>query len=139
MFELFSAWREVLHLSEWTGLGALVYFVPLARKLAIAGAVLVLVGWAGLVHGDAVGRADLQKQWDDSKAAAAVAQKARDADVARELEQKYQPQLEALQKQSAERKSRSDAYESKILALLAKSPGATSCQLGAAAVRVHGR
>lgn len=152
MFELvsnaFGAWREILHVSEWTGLsvgalaglGALFYFVPLARKLAIAAAVTVLVGWGGMIHGDAVGRADLQKQWDAAKAAATAAQNARDAEVEKELEQKYQPKLADLQKQSDERKARSDTYERQIINLLAKTPPAAGCLLGAAASRVrHGR
>jgi len=75
---ILAAWREILHISAWTGLSlgalaglaALFYFVPLARKLAVAGAITVLVGWFGLIHGDAVGRADVQMQWNDAKAAA---------------------------------------------------------------------
>jgi hypothetical protein len=146
-----SAWRTILHISEWSGLSigalgagaVLVYFVPLARKFVIGGAVLVLVGWVCLIHGDKVGRADVHAQWDEAKAAAVEAQKARDATIGHELEQKYQPQLAELQKQSDERKARADSYERKIIALLAKTPTKTAsagrCELGDAALRMHGR
>ena len=140
-----AAWREVLHVSEWTGLsigalaglGALIWFVPLARRLAIAGIVLVLVAWASLVHGDAVGRADLQQQWDAARAAAEAAQVARDAAIEQRLAQTYQPQLAELQQQADERTARGDAYEHKILELLAADPAVATCQLGAAANRVR--
>jgi hypothetical protein len=142
-----AAWRTIVHISEWSGLSigalaagaALVYLVPPARKLVIIGAITVLVGWVCLIHGDKVGRADLQKQWDDAKAAAEQAQTERDATIERDLETKYQPQLAELQKQSDERKAKADSYEKKI-ALLAKNPKSTAapgCELGAAAVRVR--
>lgn len=142
-----AAWREILHISEWTGLslgalaglGALFYFVPLARKLAVAAAITVVVGWGGLIHGEATGRADLQKQWDQAKATAEKAQAERDAGVDEQLKSKYGPQLLALQKQASDNKERADAYESKMVGLLAKSPAGPGCQLGAAADRVRGR
>lgn len=145
-----SAWREIVHVSEWTGLslgalaglGALIYFVPLARKLAIAAAITVLVGWACLIHGDATGRADVEAQWADARKAAIAAEADRDAMAELKLEAKYQPQLIDLQKQSDARKARSDSYERQIMALLAKSPAGkgpspNSCLLGVAADRLR--
>lgn len=145
-----AVWRTVLHISEWSGLSigalaggaALVYYVPLARKFVVRGAVVVVVGWVCLIHGDRTGRVDLQAQWDAAKAAAEHAQQMRDAGIAFDLQRQYQPQLEALQQQSDERKARADAYEQKIVALLAKPPqpgaAADRCQLGVAAVRMRG-
>lgn len=146
-----AAWRTLLHISEWSGLSlgalvggaALIYLVPASRKLVILGAVGVLIGYVCVIHGDRVGRSDLQKQWDDSRTKAEAAQKARDADVARDLERKYQPELAGLQRLADERKARSDAYEKQILSLLAKAPagaGAShTCELGAAADRMPKR
>lgn len=148
VLSLGAAWRTVVHISEWSGLsiGALaagaalfVYGPPIGRKLLIAGAVTVVVGWVCLIHGDQVGRADLQKQWDDAKAAAVEAQKARDADIGRELEARYQPKLEGLQKQAEERKARADAYEQKIADLSKRRPANGACELGAAADRLRRR
>lgn len=151
-----AAWREVLHISEWSGLsigalaglGALFYFVPLARKLAVVIAINVLIAWACLIHGDQVGRADLQKQWDEARVEAAKEQADRDSKVALELDQKYRPKLAELQKQSDDRKKQVDDYESKILSLWtagasgpAKTakPAADHCLLGAAALRLRQR
>jgi len=106
--DIAAAWRTILHVSEWSGLsigalaaGALlIYLVPASRKLVILGAILVLVGWICLIHGDRVGRADVHAEWDAAKAAAAAAQAKRDADIGQELEAKYQPKLADLQKQA---------------------------------------
>jgi hypothetical protein len=148
---ILAAWREILHISAWTGLSlgalaglaALFYFVPLARKLAVAGAITVLVGWFGLIHGDAVGRADVQMQWNDAKAAALKAQTERDDQVEQSLKAKYEPKLAELQQQSDAHKARGDSYEQKLQHLAAQkrpSPAAgASCQLGAAADRVPKR
>src|SRR5580704_8003828 len=92
--DLAAAWRTVAHISEWTGLSigalaagaALFYFVPLARKAVVIGGVVVVVGFLGTIHGDRVGRADLQAQWDDARAKAVEAEKKRDADIERTLE-----------------------------------------------------
>jgi hypothetical protein len=151
-----SAWRTIVHVSEWSGLSigllaagaALVAFVPIARKPVIAAAVLVMVGYVGLIHGDRVGRADVHAQWADARKAAIEADTQRDAMVEQKLEQSYQPKLAELQKQSAERKARSDAYEQRILAMLAKpaaakggpaAGAAAACKLGPRADRVQRR
>lgn len=148
MLEAFAAWRTVLHVSEWTGLsvgalaviGLLVYLDPRLLKPAIAAAILVAVALGGVLYGDRTGRADVTAQWNDAKAAAEAAQAKRDADIGRELEQKYQPQLAELQQQADERKTRADAYERQILKLLSNNPAARSaCELGAAARRLRRR
>jgi hypothetical protein len=144
-----AAWRTILHVGDWSGLAigaliagaALFYYVPAVRKLVVILAILVLVGWICLIHGDRTGRADLQAQWDAAKAAAEHAQAMRDAGIAFDLHKDYQPRLEALQRESDERKARADSYENKIVALLAKKPAAARadrCELGAAAVRMRG-
>jgi hypothetical protein len=145
-----AAWRSIAHIAEWSGLSlgvlaagaALVAFVPLSRKFVIAGAVLVVVGYVGVIHGDRVGSADVHAQWDDARKAAIEAERDRDAMVEHNLETKYGPQLAALQKQATERKSRSDQYERQILALRASQPAgkaapAAACELGPRADRVR--
>lgn len=146
-----SAWRTIVHVSEWSGLSigllaagaALVAFVPIARKPVIKGAVLVIVGYVGLIYGDRVGSADVQAQWADARKAAIAAEKEREAMIEHKLEQTYGPKLADLQKQSAERKARSDRYERQIITLRAKQAAGTaparSCELGAAADRVQRR
>lgn len=143
-----SAWRTILHVSEWSGLSigalaagaALIYLVPASRKLVIIGAGVVLVGWFCLIHGDRVGRADVNAQWADARKAAIAADQERDALAELKLERKYQPQLIDLQKQADARKARADAYERQILTMLSKpaskGSAAAVCELGAAANRV---
>ena len=145
MLEGFAAWRAMLHVSEWTGLSlgalaglaALIWFVPLARQLAIVGMLLVFAAWIGLVHGEATGRADTQKQWDAEREAAIAAQQQRDAQIEQDLEAKYQPLLAELRKQSDERRAQGDQYETTIRRLAQNSHTAGGCQLGAAADRVR--
>jgi hypothetical protein len=139
-----AAWREVVHISEWTGLsiGALatiafvVYLDPRILKPALVVAIVILLVYFGVLYGDKVGRADVNVQWADARAAAEIARKKRDAEIELKLEAKYQPQLEDLQKQADERKARADAYEAKI-ARLSKRQGAVACLLGDAANRVR--
>jgi hypothetical protein len=110
-----GAWREILHLSEWSGLSlgalaglaALFYFAPVGRGLLLAAGVTVAVGWGAGTMMYAQGAADKQKQWDAARAAALEEQVERDTRVERELEQKYQPKLKALQEQADGGSSRS--------------------------------
>lgn len=159
MLEIFSAWREVLHISEWTGLSlgalaglaALVYFVHIPFLTAVRIAVLIVTAYFCLLLGDAVGVRDKQRQWDAARAAAAEASKKHDADVAELLERKYRPELEQIEKQSQANKDLADGYEKKMLALLARAPAGNkppaahhqsagaSCQLGSLAGRLHVR
>lgn len=144
MFELLSAWREILHISEWTGLGlgglaivaAAVYFIHIPFLTAVRITVLIVTAYFCLLLGDAVGTRDKQRQWDASRAAAAAAEKKHDEAVANLLEQKYRPQLDQIQKQAQANKDLADGYEKKMLVILAKQP-AGSCQLGDLAGRLH--
>jgi hypothetical protein len=138
-----AGWRTIVHVSEWSGLSigalaagaALVYLVPAARKLVILGAILVLVGWFCLLHGDRVGRADVHAQWADARRAAIEADRERDAMIEQNLEKKYGPQLEALQKRASERNRRSEQDERQMAKLPIKAGAAGSCELGDAADR----
>lgn len=139
-----AIWREILHISEWTGLGigvivalaALVYLDPRLLKPTLIAAGIVAIAYAGVMYGDHVGRADVEAQWADARAAAIKAQEARDRLAARQLEQTYAPQLAELEKQAKDNKDQADAYERKIMALLARTP-AGACELGDAAERLR--
>lgn len=148
---IFASYREILRVSEWTGLSigllaglaALFWFVPLARKIAVLIAINVLIAWFCLMHGDAVGRADVSAQWNDARAAALKAQTERDDQVEQSLKATYEPKLAELQAQSDAHKARGDSYEQKLQAIAAQkhpSPAAAAgCQLGAAADRMPKR
>jgi hypothetical protein len=144
MFEALSAWREVVHLSEWTGLsiGALAglallaFYLPTLRRGAVKAAAVVVLLLAALTYGNHTGRADLQKQWDAARARAELAQQLRDHDAAAALEAKYQPVIAGLQAQADDNASQVKAYERKIVALIAGQK-AGSCALGADALRLR--
>lgn len=153
LFTLGAAWRTVLHVSEWSGVSigllaggaALIYLVPASRKLVILAAIGVVIGWLGLLHGDRVGRADVEAQWADARQAAIAAEKDRDNLVELELERKYQPLLIDIANQSDARKKKADAYERQIFNLqsktvaLSKTPAPAVCVLGLAAERMRRR
>lgn len=156
MFEglqtLASAWRTIVHVSEWSGLalgaiaaGVLLFiYVPLARRFVIRGGAAVVLGWLLLIHGDRVGRADVNAQWADARKAAIAAGQERDQMAELKLDAKYQPQLIALQKQADARGNEVKTYEQRILALLARDPkgsvkSAGSCELGDDPVRMRAR
>ncbi|NEU94829.1 hypothetical protein [Bradyrhizobium uaiense] len=102
-----AAWRTVAHISAWSGLslgalaacGALFYFDPLARRVAIAGAGVVLVGWVCLIHGHSVGAADerarLQTLSDHADARAATAASADEKALVSAIESKAKDQHDA--------------------------------------------
>lgn len=137
---VFSAWREVLHVSEWTGLsagmllglGALAWFYPPIRTLAITLAVNVACVYGGLLYGNHVGRADAMAQWDAANARAEKDREARDAKIAAELEAKYGPEMAAMVKKSTDLETLVTSYERQILA---QKSG--SCQLGDGAIRLR--
>ena len=141
MFSAFAAWRTLAHLSAWSGLsigalvglGLLAWYVAPVRRLAITGALVVVALWIGLLHGDAVGRADLQTQWNAARLAAAAAAAKRDADAQAELDARYQPMIADLQSQADDRKQQVDDYERKMLSMVA----AGSCELGVDALRLR--
>src|SRR5579864_2081043 len=103
MFEVFSgiasAWREVAHISEITGLSigvlaglaALIYFDPLARKLAIRTAAGVVIGYGIFVFSYHLGASDKQAQWDAANTRAAAEAAARDASIEKKLETEFPP------------------------------------------------
>lgn len=122
MFETLSAWREVGHLAEYTGLsvgmlagcGALFLYVPGVRLFACAGALLAAGFWFGSIRGEVGGhrdgKAEVQAQWDDAREAAIKADEDRDVMIGQQLEQKYGP----LREQAAADKARADDYASRI-------------------------
>lgn len=85
------AWREVAHLSALTGisvtvlltLGVLIYFDPLARKLAIRTAVAVVAAYVLAIYAYHLGSADKQTQWDAQNRRVAAALDRRDVDAAK--------------------------------------------------------
>jgi hypothetical protein len=159
-----SAWREVGHLAEYTGLSigmlagcvALFLYVPVVRKLAVIGAIAAVALGLGLVHGESIGhrdgKAEVQAQWDDARAAAIKADEERDAMAEQNLEAKYGPEQAALGKRLADSEARADEYARKNRTLTnggAAKPGAApaggakavpqaarACELGDAADRV---
>lgn len=144
MFEALSAWREVGHLAEYTGLSvgalagcaALFLYVPGVRLFVAAAAIAVVAGGLGLVHGESVGHrdgtAEVQAQWDEARAQAIKAGEERDQLTEQNLEQKYQPQLAELAKAAADSKARADDYERKITTGKGNKAVA-ACELGDAA------
>ena len=134
-----QGYREVLHVSEWTGIsvGALVlmaagaYFLPETRALAIRAAVVILVGYGALLFGNHAGRADVTAQWEAANAKAADAAKERDAAAAAALEQKYAPVIEGLKAQADARDKQVSDYESTIVGL------AGTCPLGDAPLQLR--
>ncbi len=148
--EFFSAWREIVHISEWTGLSlgalacvaALLYFEHIPLGTAVRAVVLVIAVFVSLCVGETFGAKDKQRQWDSARTSAEKAQSARDKDIELALDQKYKPQLEQLTKQAQANKDLADGYEKKMVGLLAKGPTAASpaggaCQLGSLAGRLH--
>lgn len=142
MFEIFAAWRELLHVSEWTGLsvGALgllaagAYFLPEMRALAIRAAIVTAAAYGGLLYGNHTGRADVKAQWDAATIKAAAAKDAADADAQNALDAKYLPVIAALQKQAADLQRQADGDDSKTVGIVAGA-----CQLGSAPLRLRGK
>lgn len=142
--EIFSAWRSVAHIAEWSGLslGALVGLgvagyvgiqVPLVRRLVIVGAVAVVCLYAGLIHGGSVERRDVMAEWNDAKLKAERAAKARDAEIEMTVRTTYLPEIAALQHQADDRQHQVEDYERKMLAMASGS----SCRLGPDAFRLR--
>lgn len=134
-------YREVLHISAWSGLslgamGAIAliaYLIPGARVLAIASAITVAAGYGGLLYGNHTGRADVLAQWDAANVKAEKDRVARDAKITADLEAKYGPVVAALEKQSNDLQTQVTTYEKKMLA----SKSGSSCVLGPAALRLR--
>jgi hypothetical protein len=159
MFEVLagiaSAWREILHVSEWTGLsvGALVVlallfvYAPPVRSFVAFAAIAVVAAYIGCVFGEsrglADGRAEVQVKWDAARRKAAAAAVARDASIENSLEAKYAPERERLQAQLKDSKERADTNETRLKDLERHGAGRAApraaCELGAAADRVPAR
>lgn len=136
----FQAWREVLHVSEWTGLsvgvlaglGALAWFFPPARTLAIGTGIAVAVGYGGLIVGNHTGRNDVLAEWDAANARAKAAAAAADVDAQKSLDAKYLPIIAALQKRAEDLSAQANRNDSKTVGMVAGA-----CQLGTAPLRLR--
>jgi len=147
--ELIGMWHQVAAISAWTGLSIgmlaglalLVWLDPRLLRLAIFGAILVAVGYFAEIHGNAVGLADgkaeVQAQWDQAKIDAEKQRVARDAEIAREIEAKYQP-LIGDRTAVADLQQQVSDYEKQLLAQKMAGAGGT-CRLGADALRLRRR
>lgn len=142
MLEIFAAWREAVHVSEWTGLsvgalgalGAAAWFLPPLRSLAIKAAIGIGIGYGALIYGNHTGRADVLAQWDAAKIKAAAESKTADAGAQKALDAQYQPIIDALQKQADDLRAQGNGDDSKIVGAMAGA-----CQLGAAPLRLRKR
>jgi hypothetical protein len=145
--DIASAWRTIVHVSEWSGLSigalaagaGLVYLRPALLKPVIAAGVVVGLCWICVIHGDRVGRADVEAQWADARKAAIETEAERKIMIEQQVDLRYQPMLAELKQQSDERKARADANERKLAVLSKGAPARNACELGAAADRVPGR
>lgn len=85
-----SAWREVMRVSEFTGLSigmlallaAIVYFIPTLRGFAIRCAIAVIAGYVLAIFCYHAGASDKQAQWTAANKRVATAIVKRDADAA---------------------------------------------------------
>lgn len=145
MFELFEAWRSVLHLAEWTGLslsalagcGFALYLgwqVPLFRRLVLLAAFGVVVLWAGLIHGGSVERRDMLAQQAAEKRAAELERKKRDADIEMAIRREYLPQLATLQRAADDREQQVQINEHQLMAQLGAGP---RCRISDDALRLR--
>lgn len=143
MFEMLSGfadiWREILHISEWTGLSAgvivalaaLAYLDPTARSLAIKIAVAVTIAYLSLIYGNHVGRADERAVWVAANAKIAKEAKARDADAAKAAEAKYGPVIAERDRTIINLRLQVQSYARTI------KKSAPSCPVGAPALRLR--
>ncbi len=89
VYAIAGAWREILHISEWTGMSvgalagaaAIIYLDPTARVFAIRAAIFVTVAYIGALYAYHLGTADKQAQWNaaNARAAAQIAQRDQEA------------------------------------------------------------
>lgn len=81
-----SAWREIVHVGELTGLSvgmvaglaALAYFDPTLRKFAIRTAIVLILGYWAMLYAYHMGSADKQAEWKAANAAEAQREASRD-------------------------------------------------------------
>lgn len=132
---MLGIWTEVLRVGAWTGLsigsiaglGALAFYVPAVRGAAIGLAIAIGCFYGGELHGNSVGRADVKAQWDAADAQATAAREQRDAQIAKDIEAKYAPQIAA-------GKAEDDKIENGVVAAIAGS-----CPLGVDALKLRNR
>jgi hypothetical protein len=132
----FAAWREIAALAAATGLsagvivglGALAWFVPQLRALAITTAVAVAAGYGGLLYGNHIGGARVQAEWDAANAKAAAEAVTRDNEIAAKLAADNPPPTPAQQQQT-------DDDEKKALAAVIAAAG--DCVLGSDALKLR--
>ena len=143
MFEIFDAitgaWDEIRHISEITGLSIglliamalLIWCDPLARKLAIRIAVVVVAAYFLVLFAYHLGHADEKALRDAADARAAAARVEQDNSNEQKLQTDFPPPPKTADQVSPD--------EAKILADLAAAAG-SSCQLGSGALRLrHGK
>lgn len=138
-----GAWREVLHVSEWTGLtvgalaglGALAWFYPPLRTLAISVAVNAVCVYAGVIYGNHIGRADVKAQWDAAIVKAEKAEAERTAKIAADTEAKYTPVIDEMTRKQKER----DAYVRKLEKDLSVAKSGSACFIGAPHLQLRNR
>ena len=117
MFELFAAYRNVLHIAEWTGLsaGALAacaaaaYFgfaIPAVRRAAIAGAVAVGAGYLGLMHGVRRHPRRRREAMGGREGEDGSCRYVRDADATTDTAKTFDPVVVVLQQQEAARQQK---------------------------------
>jgi hypothetical protein len=134
-----QAWREILHVSELTGLsvGALgviafvVWFDPDVRKLAIRFAVLVVYSYLVALFFLHLGAGDVRAEWANDNLRAAGESEARDVGADKTLATDFDPQIQANRKQA-------DSDDHQILADLS-AVAATNCELGPRPLRLRNR
>lgn len=86
-----DAWREVEHISEWTGMSigmllvcaGVIYAVPTWRGAAIHAAIVVVAGYMLAIWCYHVGASDRQAKWDAQNRRVAAALGRRDVDAAK--------------------------------------------------------
>jgi len=145
MFEViqgfFAAWREVLHVSEITGLSAgllvalaaLAWFDPASRAFAIRIGLMAVIAYAAMTYGLHLGASDVRAQWNAANAKLAAEAKARDDSAAKAAANTFNPTIEARDKEIAALKLMERQYEARI-------SKTRPCPLGADALRLrHGR
>lgn len=144
--KLESTWRWLEQISAMTGLSAAAlagraaaaYFgwaISWVRNAVIIGAILVVTNYGTGLYEYHAGRADVQADWDAAKVAGETARKARDADIAKSIEDKYKPLILEQQQQVGTLDAQVRDYEKQMLAQLAAGGG--RCELGDDALRLR--
>lgn len=148
MFELLDAWREVLHVSAWTGLslGALAGLAALAwfgwqiaavRSFVIVAAIAVVAAYLSALHAARVIHQADEAEWADRVTAAALAAKKQDADTEMRIRHEYLPQIAELQRAADDRQQKVDEYEKTLAKAKVPKGGAGPARIGPDALRLR--